>query len=184
MRIQYKLVPIYVFPEEKWNCYFQNRIIIFCVPVPTLIYLWEILYFQDQSAYSAAGKYICGTILRIYKSLTYTWMWKLPNWDWGRAISRKGIHKWDIPCSVPRLYSTGLYWPHAGVTYGEGQIRPLGTSRHFAGKSNKQRRNSISPWRPNQTSGSAIHNQIKASGDLKTAFYSLISWKVFCLLFW
>ncbi len=22
------------------------------------------------------------------------------NWDWGRAIPRKGIHKWNFPCSV------------------------------------------------------------------------------------
>jgi hypothetical protein len=41
MRIQYKcLVPIYVFPAL--NCatlFFQNRIIMFCLPIPTLIYL-------------------------------------------------------------------------------------------------------------------------------------------------
>ncbi len=24
------------------------------------------------------------------------------NWDWGRAILRKGIHKWDFRCSVAR----------------------------------------------------------------------------------
>ncbi len=31
----------------------------FCLLVPTLIYMWEIysIYFQDRSAYSAAGKY-------------------------------------------------------------------------------------------------------------------------------
>jgi hypothetical protein len=23
------------------------------------------------------------------------------NWDWSHAIPRKGIHKWDFPCSVP-----------------------------------------------------------------------------------
>ncbi len=38
VRIQYNcLVPIYIFPEMK--CYFQNRIMMFCLPVPTLIYL-------------------------------------------------------------------------------------------------------------------------------------------------
>ncbi len=42
---------------KKWNCYFQNRIIMFCLPEPKLIYLWEIYIFQDQTAYSAAGKY-------------------------------------------------------------------------------------------------------------------------------
>ncbi len=39
MRIQYKcLVPIYVFIEMKlcvWPCYFQNRIIMFCLPIST-----------------------------------------------------------------------------------------------------------------------------------------------------
>ncbi len=28
--------------SQKWNCYFQNRIIMFRLPVPTLIDLWEI----------------------------------------------------------------------------------------------------------------------------------------------
>jgi hypothetical protein len=38
VRIQYKcLVPIYVIPEMK--LLFPNRIIMFCLPVPTLIYL-------------------------------------------------------------------------------------------------------------------------------------------------
>ncbi len=45
--------------SQKWNCYFQNRIIMFCLPVPTLIHLWEIyIYFQDRSAHSSAGKYV------------------------------------------------------------------------------------------------------------------------------
>jgi hypothetical protein len=31
--------------SQKLNCYFQNRIIMFCFPVPTLIYLREIYIF-------------------------------------------------------------------------------------------------------------------------------------------
>ncbi len=31
--------------SQKWNCYLQNRIIMFCLLVPTLIYLWEIYIF-------------------------------------------------------------------------------------------------------------------------------------------
>jgi hypothetical protein len=31
--------------SQKWNCYFQNRIIMFCLPVPSLIYPWEIYIF-------------------------------------------------------------------------------------------------------------------------------------------
>jgi hypothetical protein len=30
------------------------------------------IYFHDQSAYSATGKYVCGPIRGIYKSLTDT----------------------------------------------------------------------------------------------------------------
>ncbi len=62
--------------SQKWNCYFKNRNIRFCLPVPTLIHLWEIyIYFQDQSAFSAAGKYVDRSWE--YKSLKDTWMWKL-----------------------------------------------------------------------------------------------------------
>ncbi len=30
---------------QKWNCCCQNRIIMFCLPVSTLLYLWEIYIF-------------------------------------------------------------------------------------------------------------------------------------------
>ncbi len=30
--------------SQKWNCNYQNRIIMFCLPVPTLIYLWRDLF--------------------------------------------------------------------------------------------------------------------------------------------
>ncbi len=85
--------------SQKWNCYFQNRIIIFCFPVPTLIYLWEIYIFP-------------GLTILLQKN-----MWTDPRniyhrhmnveiGGWGRAIPRKGIHKWDFLCSVagPPLY--------------------------------------------------------------------------------
>ncbi len=91
VRIQYKcLVPIYGFPEMK--LYFQIRIIMFCLPVPTLIYLWEIYIFPGSVSLFCCRK-IFGPILGIYKSLT----------DWGRAIPRKGIHIWDFRCSVCRI---------------------------------------------------------------------------------
>ncbi len=83
--------------SQKWNCYFQNRIILLCHPLPTLIYLWEIyiLYFQDRYAYSATGKYVDRFWEYINRSQTH----ECGNWDWSRAIPRKGIHKWDFPCS-------------------------------------------------------------------------------------
>ncbi len=31
--------------SQKWNCYFQNGIVMLCLRVPTLIYLWEIYIF-------------------------------------------------------------------------------------------------------------------------------------------
>ncbi len=82
--------------SQKWNCYFQNRIIMFCLPVPTLIYLWEIYIFPG-SVFLFCCREICSPILRIYKLLPTH---ECGNWDWGRAIHRKGIYKWDFPCSV------------------------------------------------------------------------------------
>jgi hypothetical protein len=81
---------------QKWNCYFQNRIIMFYLPVPTLIYLWEI-YILPGSICLFCSREECGPILGIYKSLTDTWMWKL---GLRPRNSQKGIHKWDFHCSV------------------------------------------------------------------------------------
>ncbi len=50
--------------------YFQNRIVMFCLPIPTLIYLWEIYIFPGLVK-------ICGPILVIYIWLRDTWMWKI-----------------------------------------------------------------------------------------------------------
>ncbi len=61
--------------SQKWNCYFQHRIIMFFLLVPTLIYLWEIYIFPG-SVCQFCCREICGLILRIYKSLTDTWLWK------------------------------------------------------------------------------------------------------------
>ncbi len=61
---------------QKWNCYFPNRIIMFCLPVPTLLYLWEI-YILPGLVCLFCCREICGLILEIYKLLTDTWMWKL-----------------------------------------------------------------------------------------------------------
>ncbi len=77
--------PIYVnawFPfmySKKWNCYFQNRIIMFFLPVPTLIDLREIYIYCifPGSVCLFCCRKLCGPILGIYKSLTDTWMWKL-----------------------------------------------------------------------------------------------------------
>ncbi len=48
-----------------------------CLLIPTLIYLWEIIYFQNLVSLFCCSQ-ICGPpILGIYKSLTDTCMWKL-----------------------------------------------------------------------------------------------------------
>jgi hypothetical protein len=80
--------------SQKWKCYFQNRIIMFCLP-SSYTHI-SFLFFQDQSAYSAAGKYVHQSWEYINRSQTH----KCGNWDWGCAIPRKGIHKWDFPCSA------------------------------------------------------------------------------------
>ncbi len=55
------------------------------------------IYLQDiLSAYSTAGKYVDQSWDYINLSLTP----ECGNWDWGRAIPRKGWHKWDFPCSA------------------------------------------------------------------------------------
>jgi hypothetical protein len=62
--------------------YFQNRIIMFCLPIPTLIYQWEIYIFPGLVSLFAAAKYVgCS--------------WKY----WGRAFTFPG-HKFDFRCSV------------------------------------------------------------------------------------
>ncbi len=74
-----------LFPKQNYNVLSPN----FYTP----IYLWEIycIYFQNQSVCYAAAKYECG------------------NWDWGRTIPRKVIHKWDFRCSAESAYSL-LLW--------------------------------------------------------------------------
>jgi hypothetical protein len=62
--------------SQKWNLYFQNRTMMFSLPVPTLIYLWEIYIIPGWACLFCCRK-ICGPILGIYKSLTDAWMWKL-----------------------------------------------------------------------------------------------------------
>ncbi len=59
-----------------WMSGSQNRIIMFCLPVPTLIYLWESYIFPGLVCLFCCRK-ICGPILGIDKSLTDTWMRKL-----------------------------------------------------------------------------------------------------------
>ncbi len=54
--------------SQKWNCYFQNRIIMFCLPVPTLIYLWDIYIFPGAVSLFYCRK-IWGPILGIHMNV-------------------------------------------------------------------------------------------------------------------
>jgi hypothetical protein len=65
------------------------------LPISTFWYLW--------SAYSAAGKYVDRSWEYINRSYTH----ECGNWDWGRAISFLGTHKWDFLCIVPQERSQG-----------------------------------------------------------------------------
>jgi hypothetical protein len=90
--------------SQKWNYYFQNRIIMFCLPVPTLIYLWEI-YISPGSVFLFCCREICAPILGIYKSLTDTlyrscialfYRKRLPQQNGDRRIRRKrNLHAFD-----------------------------------------------------------------------------------------
>ncbi len=81
VRIQYTCLVPFMY-SQKWNCYFQNRIIIFCFPVPMLIqYTVSVrdLYIPRISLPTLLQENMWsrGPILGIYKPLTDTWMWKL-----------------------------------------------------------------------------------------------------------
>ncbi len=82
--------------SKKGICCFQNRVIMFCLSSTLIyisIYLWEIYIVPGLVCLFCCSK-IFGLILRIYKSLTDTWMWILG------LIPRKGLHKCDFPCSA------------------------------------------------------------------------------------
>jgi hypothetical protein len=88
---------------QNWNYYFQNRIIMFCLPVPTLIYLWEIYLFPGSVCQICCRKYVDRSWEYIIRSQTHE-CGKSGLWD--RAIPRKGIHTWDFSCNVAHRVRT------------------------------------------------------------------------------
>jgi hypothetical protein len=68
-------------------------------------------YSHDQSAYSAAGKYVDRSWEYINRSQTH----ECGNWNWGRAISFLGLHEWDFCCNV-----YGFRQPRKGVWFLSG----------------------------------------------------------------
>ncbi len=91
----------------------------FCLPIPTLIYLWEIYIFRG-SVCLLCCIHIFGN-MQIWEYINRSQTHECGNWDWGRAIPRKGIHKWDFLCSA---YSSGAqlassfsndYWSYCNM---------------------------------------------------------------------
>ncbi len=113
--------------SHKCNCYLQNIIIMFLLPVRKL--RKRFIDFQDRSAFSAAGKYVDRSWEYINRSQTH----ECENLDWGRAIPREGIHKSDFPCSVVRMVSGDCLDKPAGwVEWGHGFKSSTVQERHFS----------------------------------------------------
>ncbi len=98
--------------------FFQNRIIMFSLPIPTLIYCIceRFIYFQDRSVYFAAAKYVDLSWEYANRSQTH----ECENWDWEAAqvpekeyingiFSAVHTHTWPPACCAqipPRARST------------------------------------------------------------------------------
>ncbi len=63
------------------------------VPLSTFMCLWAICKFPQSIC---CRKYVDRSWEYTNRSQTH----EFGNWDWGRAIPRKGIYKWDFLCSV------------------------------------------------------------------------------------
>jgi len=78
---------------KSQNKYYQKRNRAVSIPISTLMCLWA-FYIFPVSVYLFSCRKICGPILAILQTR------ECGNWDWGRAISFLGIHKWNFRSSV------------------------------------------------------------------------------------
>ncbi len=78
------------------NKYSQKRNIGVSVPISTIMRLWAIYIFPRLVCLFCWRKYVDQSWDYINRSQTH----ECGNWGWGRAIPRKGIHKWDFRCSA------------------------------------------------------------------------------------
>ncbi len=79
--------------SQKMNCAAT-------VLISTFMCLWAISIFSWSICLFCCRKYVDRSWKYVNRSQTHEW----GNWDWSRAIPRKGIQKWDFSCSVQ--YST------------------------------------------------------------------------------
>ncbi len=70
----------------------QKRTCAATVPISTFMYLWAIYILPQSICLFCCKKYVDRSREYINRSQTH----ECGNWDWGRAIPRKGIHKWDF----------------------------------------------------------------------------------------
>ncbi len=81
---------------EFRNKYSQKRNIGVSVPISTFMSLWVIYILPPSVCLFCWRKYVDRSWEHINPSQTH----ECGHWGWGRAIPRKGIHKWDFRCSV------------------------------------------------------------------------------------
>ncbi len=100
--------------SQKWYCaasLFPKHNYNVLLPIPTLIYMWEIYKFPGSVCLFCRSK-ICGPIDRSWKFINLSQTHVYRNWDWGRAIPFLGIHKLDFRYNGINMKCFSLFYPN------------------------------------------------------------------------